>query len=84
MIGDANGREILGLKDLLGHSFANDVLSAAPDFVGIVFDPPGCGIDLLVLFLGLRNDAAGVVENDEARAGGALIERSEISRHRVP
>ncbi len=76
LIGDADGGQILGLQDILLHGLADDVLGATPDFFGVMFHPTGRRIDLFVLLLCLRDDAAGAVKDDEASAGGALIESS--------
>jgi hypothetical protein len=45
-----------------------------------VFDPPGFGEDLGELALRHRDDRTGVIEEDGARAGCALIER-KYTRH---
>ena len=53
----------------------------SPDFVGVVLHPSRLRIDLLVFLLGAGDDRAGAVENDEARAGGALVDGSDVVRH---
>ena len=44
----------------------DDLLRARPDLLGVVLDPPGLGVDLLVLLLRDRLDGPLVVE-DHAR-----------------
>ncbi len=47
-----------------------------PDLQRIVLDPAGPRVDLRVLFLCARHDLASPIEDDEAGAGRALVERS--------
>ena len=59
----------------------DDFLGARPDLGGVVLHPAGLGIDLLVFLLGRGDDPAGAVEHDEAGAGRALIDCSDVIRH---
>ena len=78
LIGDAEGRDILGANATLLHGFGHDFVNAPPDFLRIVFHPAGFGINLLVLFLGNGDDPPGRVEDDKSRAGGSLIDGAQI------
>ena len=63
------------------HGLLHDVLGVAPDFVRVVLDPAWLGIDLFVLFLGDADDPAAAIEDNEARAGGALVDRADVAWH---
>src|SRR5579871_575634 len=81
LIGDSNRGKIAGFEALPLHRFTNDFLGPAPDLGRVVFDPSRLRKNLFVLLLGDRNDASGTVEYDESRAGGALIDSSDVVRH---
>src|SRR5690606_27843425 len=53
-----------------------------PDLPCVVLDAAGAREDLLVLALGGRDDRAGVVEDDRAGRGGALIDGDHVAGHR--
>ena len=52
---------------------------ALPDLARVVLDPAGLRVDLAELALRHRDDAAVAVEDDAARAGGALVEGEEVA-----
>jgi hypothetical protein len=54
-----------------------------PDFQCIVFHPPGFGINLLVFLLVRRDNIPGMVEQDAAGTGGALVYRGYIFWHHI-
>ena len=81
LIGDSDGGQVAGAEVALLHGLRNYLLGAAPDFFGIVLDPAGLRINLLVFFLGNRDDSSGLIENDEAGAGRALIDGADIAGH---
>ena len=69
------------LQARLLHGFGDHLRGAEPDLVRVVLHPAGLRIDLLVLLLRGGDDAAAAVENDEARAGGALVDGSDVLCH---
>ncbi|MNL06343.1 hypothetical protein D3C87_1269760 [compost metagenome] len=78
LVGDADGAD-LGAADagiaqyLVGHGQLR-----LPDFIGIVLDVPGMRIILPELALGDPHHIAGVIEQDGARAAGALVEGQHV------
>ena len=83
LVGDADGGDVGGGDAGLLEGALDDLLAARPDLRRIVLDPARLGVDLLVLLLVDRDDAAGVVEDHEAGARGALVEGSDVLRHAV-
>ena len=81
LVGDADGGEVGGAEGALLQGGGDHFAGAPPDLVRIVLDPSGLGVDLFVLFLGDADDAAGMVENDEAGAGGSLVDRADVVGH---
>ena len=82
LVGDADGRDVArpqvrAAEDLDGHGDLR-----RPDLLRIVLDPAGLRKDLLELALRDAGDGAVVIEEDGARAGGALIEGEDVL-HRV-
>ena len=65
----------------VGEQLAGGVELRRPDRLGIVRDPAGLRVDLRELERGLRDGCAGVVEEDGARTGRALVEREDVLRH---
>ena len=61
------------------HRLADDFLGPAPDFFRIMFDPPGLGINLLMLSLGRGYDPPRPVKYDESSAGRSLIDRANVA-----
>ena len=54
-----------------------------PDFIGIVFDPTRLRKNLAELASRGRHRLARMVEHDRPRTCGALIEREDVSTHRI-
>ena len=52
-----------------------------PDLQGIMFHPTGFRINLLVFLLVCRNDIPGMVEQDAAGTGSALVYGSNVFWH---
>ena len=73
-----------GVRPFLCQGLPDDGLRVAPDLERIVLHIAGLGIDLLVLLLADRDDAARPVEHDEARAGRALVDGADILSHGLP
>ena len=65
----------------LDRARADDLAGVVPDLRRVVLDPAGLREDLLVLHLAGRDDAAGVVEDDRAGAGGALVDGEDVLAH---
>ena len=61
----------------------DDALGPQPDLLGIVLDPAGTRVDLLVLLLVGGHDPSAVVKDHAAGAGGSLIDGCYVSGHRV-
>ena len=81
LVGDADGRQVAGPQGALPHGGRHHLFGAAPDLVGVVLHPPRPRVDLLVLFLRAGDDSPGAVEYHEPRAGGALIDCSDVVWH---
>ncbi|MFZ0335411.1 MAG: hypothetical protein WBD21_09885 [Candidatus Acidiferrales bacterium] len=81
LVGNANGCEVLGFQRSLLHGFRNNFLRSLPDFLRIMLDPSRFGINLLMFLLRDRDDLPGMIENDEPRTGGTLIDCSDVVGH---
>src|SRR5689334_13932834 len=53
------------------------------DLDGVVLDPAGPRMQLVVLPALERQHVAGVVEHHEPRAGGALVDRCDVPQNRL-
>ena len=84
LVGDADGGEVARPQSALLQRLGDDFAGAAPDLVGVVLHPSGLRIDLLVLLLCDGDDASRVVEDDEARAGSALVDGADVVGHVSP
>lgn len=80
LIGDADSRYIRypGLGSC--ECFKRDRDLRRRDLFGIVFDPSGLRKNLVEFALGNRGDRALLIEQEGAGAGGALIEREDVSQ----
>ena len=73
----------LGHQRALLHRLGDHFARAPPDLLGVVLHPSGLRIDLLVFLLRHRNDAPRPVENNESRAGSALVDGADVIGHEV-
>ena len=73
LVGDAHGGDVVAGQIGLGQCRFDHLPGVVPDFNGVVLHPTGLREDLLVFLLTAGHDVAAVVENDGARAGGALV-----------
>jgi hypothetical protein len=83
LVGDSERGDVPGAETGPGESFAGGGELRLPDLIRVVLHPSGPGKDLLKLPLGDGPDGAGLVEDDGARAGGALVERKDMSHGEV-
>jgi len=83
LVGDAQRRQVAGVQAALRHGLGDHLAGPQPDLVRIVLHPSGLRIDLPVLPLRAGDDSPGAVEDQKARAGGALIDRSNEVRHAI-
>src|SRR6185369_11948540 len=81
LIGYADRSKVCRAQAFFLHGFVNNFLYSLPDFVGVVLDPARLRKNLLVLFLCDSRNAAHAVEDDEASAGCALVNRTDIVGH---
>ena len=81
LIRDADRREVGGRKPLRRERVGDDGFRIPPDLLGIVLDMARRRIDLGVLALRHRHHGAVAIEDDEARARRALVDRAHIGWH---
>ncbi|MCY1225289.1 hypothetical protein D9M72_374790 [compost metagenome] len=81
LVGDADGGDVVPGQVRFGKRRGNDLAGVVPDFGGVVLHPAGLRKDLLVFHLAGGDDAAAVVEDDGARAGGALVDGDYVLVH---
>ncbi len=74
LVGEADGGNFGGGNFGFGENFAGNVALGVPDVFRIVFDPTGLRKVLGEFALGEGADVAGVIEQEGAGAGGALVE----------
>src|SRR5690242_18298111 len=79
LVRDAHGRELLERQVRFAHRFARRIALRAVDLARVVLDPAGLRIVLGEFALRARHGAAFFVEDDSARAGGALVEREDVA-----
>src|SRR5204863_311941 len=83
LVRDADRHEI-GERDVrLAHRLARDIALRAKDLLRVVLDPAGLRKDLLELALRDRDGGAFLVEQDRARAGGALVESENVLHRKI-
>ncbi len=82
LVGDADGRDVRGLHVRLREHLGGDVALGRPDLARVVLDPARLREHLAEFLLRDSDDAAGVVEQDGARARGALVEGKDVSHLR--
>lgn len=82
LVGDADGRDVVLSSPSLEQAILHHVLGVGPYLLRVVLHPPGLWGDLPVLLLRRGHDLAAVIEQDEARARRALVERADVlGRH---
>jgi hypothetical protein len=85
LVGDADGGEVVGAEVVVPQHLGGDLLGLLPDLLGVVLDPAGLGVDLLVLHLGDAGRGAVVLEEHGPGRGGALVDREDVLlRHPWP
>jgi hypothetical protein len=78
LVGDADGRDVGRPQPGRGQRLARHGELRRPDLLGVVLHPAGLRKVLGELALRQRGDAAVAVEDDGARAGGALVEGEQV------
>ena len=78
LVGDADAGDVLRRQPGLGQHLVRGGQLAVPDLVRLVFHPARLRVDLAEFTLRHRDGMAAVVEDDAARAGGALVEREDV------
>ena len=79
LVGDADGGDVARPQLRASERLGRHGDLRRPDLAGIVLDPAGLGKDLPELALADRDDLGVVIEDDGARAGGALVEGEDVS-----
>ena len=74
LVGDADGGQLVAVDLRLAQGLGDDRARGVPDLEGVVLDPPRVGEDLGELLLADGDDLAGVVEDDGAGGGRALVD----------
>src|ERR1700744_1154676 len=74
LVGDAYGGYILCVYAGFGQGLFCAGELARKNLFGVMFYPAGLWVKLMKLTLGCSGDFAGVVKDDGAGAGGALVE----------
>ena len=83
LVGDAERGEVGAGQALAAQRGLDHRAGALPDLDGVVLDPAGLRHDLLVLELVPGDLVAAVVEDHEAGAGGALVDRADEVSHEL-
>jgi quinoprotein glucose dehydrogenase len=78
LIGHTDGRQVAPGQTRRAKGAGNDFVDARGNLGGIVFDPSRFRQDLLVFELPPGYLCAGRIEHHEARAGGSLVECSDV------
>jgi hypothetical protein len=81
LVRDADRRDVARLATRRGQRAADHLARAPPHLARVVFHPTRARRDLLVLALIDLHDPAVAIEQDEPRAGGALVDRSDVLGH---
>ena len=74
LVRDADRGDLVPVRARLCECLPDSLADVRPDFDRVVLDPACAREDLLVLELPDRDDLPGVVEQDRARGGGALVD----------
>jgi hypothetical protein len=78
LVGDTDRGYVGGVTDRPDQCFGGDAALRGQDVARIVLHPAGLRVDLLEFTLCGADDFSGMVEDQRARAGGALIECENI------
>src|SRR5580704_2077488 len=78
LVGDSNRCQVSWPEASFRHGLRNYLTRVLPDFLRIVLNPSGLGVNLRVLFLRDRHGASRAVKHNETRARGALINCSDV------
>src|SRR3954453_9206416 len=81
LVRDADRGHVARLAPGRRQRTAYDLARSPPHLARVVLDPSGARRDLLVLALIHLHDAAVAIEQDEARARRALVDRSDVLGH---
>jgi hypothetical protein len=84
LVRDAHGLQVADGEPRPGERLGDHRLGFAPDLLAVMLHEAGARIDLRVLALRHRDDPAVAVEDDEARARGALVDGADDVRHDGP
>jgi hypothetical protein len=74
LVGDADAGDAAGIEPGLGQRATAYFNRGPPDLLGVVLDPAGLGKDLRQFLLCRRGWPARGIEDNGARAGGALVD----------
>ena len=75
LIGDTDGRNLIGLAVLALHHRADTFEDGGPDFFGVVFYPAGPRIDLREFVVDCGTELAGLIDQGDGATRRALIYR---------
>ena len=84
LVGEAHGGDVGCSKACVCHDLARNRALAGPDVLRVVFHPARLGKMLCEFALRDAVDAAGGVEQQGTRAGGALVEREYVGHGGSP
>ena len=78
LVGDADGRDVIGGDAQLFHGGPGDLQRGGPDLLRVVLHPAGEGEDLAKLLLRRGADISRVVKKNAAGAGCALVKGHDV------
>ena len=81
LVGDADGGDVRGCGSDLSHGLHRHAQLGGPDLPCVMLHPAGLWEDLRKFLLGGGPDAALLVEEDAAVAGGAGVKGHDVLRH---
>ncbi len=83
LVGDADRGDVRGPRTRARERGVDHFPRAPPHLARVVLDPAGVGMDLLVLAALERPDLPVAIEQDQPRAGRALVDRGDVGGHRL-